>query len=97
MARYLVFLRPLGLRLDKGKFRTSGLRGAAHTAPFMHDGSLETLSDVVKYYNQGGGDHANKSALMKPLNLTESEESALVAFLESLSGELIKVEAPELP
>ncbi len=82
---------------DKGKFRTSGLRGVAHTAPFMHDGSLETLTDVIKYYNQGGGDDANKSPLMNPLNLTESEEKALVAFLDSLSGELIKVETPELP
>lgn len=82
---------------DKGKFRTSGLRGVAHTAPFMHDGSLETLKDVIKYYNQGGGEHGNKSVLMKPLNLTESEEDALVAFLDSLSGELPKVEKPELP
>ncbi|MFO1442706.1 cytochrome-c peroxidase [Bacillus sp. Bva_UNVM-123] len=82
---------------DKGKFRTSGLRGVAHTAPFMHDGSLETLKDVVDYYNVGGGDHANKSVLMKPLNLTDGEVNSLVAFLESLSGELPKVETPEIP
>ncbi|WP_053475070.1 cytochrome-c peroxidase [Cytobacillus solani] len=82
---------------DKGKFRTSGLRGVAHTAPFMHDGSLETLKDVITYYNEGGGDHANKSVLMKPLNLTGKEMNSLVAFLESLSGELPMVEKPEIP
>lgn len=82
---------------DKGKFRTSGLRGVAHTAPFMHDGSLETLKDVVQYYNEGGGEHANKSALMNPLNLTDKEVNSLVAFLESLSGELPNVEKPEIP
>lgn len=81
---------------DKGKFRTPGLRGVAHTAPYMHDGSLATLRDVVDYYNKGGGDHANKSNLIKPLGLTEQEVNALVAFLESLSGEPPKVEAPEM-
>lgn len=86
-----------GKEEDKGKFRTSGLRGVAHTAPFMHDGSLETLEDVIKYYNEGGGNHVNKSVQMKPLHLTESEVHALVAFLESMSGELPKVETPEIP
>ncbi|MBP2242202.1 cytochrome c peroxidase [Cytobacillus eiseniae] len=82
---------------DKGKFRTSGLRGVAHTAPFMHDGSLETLKDVVMYYNAGGGDHANKSVLVSPLNLTDKEIDNLVAFLESMSGELQMIDAPEIP
>ncbi len=82
---------------DKGKFRTSGLRGIGHTSPYMHDGSLETLKDVVNYYNVGGGVHPNKSDLMNPLDLTESEVDALVAFLESLNGELPKIDTPELP
>ncbi|MFE8703143.1 cytochrome-c peroxidase [Cytobacillus sp. FJAT-54145] len=82
---------------DKGKFRTSGLRGVAHTAPFMHDGSLATLQEVVEYYNTGGGAHPNKSVLMQPLSLSETEVSALVAFLESMSGELPMVKKPDLP
>lgn len=86
-----------GQEVDKGAFRTSALRGVAHTAPFMHDGSLATLDDVVNYYNNGGGAHANKSALIQPLNLTEEEVSYLVAFLESMSGEPPMFEAPELP
>lgn len=86
-----------GKEEDKGKFRTAGLRGVAHTAPFMHDGSLETLKDVVMYYNEGGGDHGNKSVLVKPLNLTDKEINSLVAFLDSLSGELPVIETPEIP
>ncbi|WP_102271986.1 cytochrome-c peroxidase [Cytobacillus massiliigabonensis] len=82
---------------DKGKFRTPGLRGVAYTAPYMHDGSLESLKDVIMYYNEGGGDHANKSVQMKTLNLTEKEISSLIAFLESMSGELPEVEKPEIP
>jgi cytochrome c peroxidase len=86
-----------GNETDKGKFRTSGLRGIADTAPYMHDGSLATLEDVVNYYNTGGGTHPNKSELMKPLNLTQEEVSYLVAFLESMSGEIPMAEKPELP
>lgn len=82
---------------DKGSFRTAQLRGITHTAPYMHDGSLASLEDVVNYYNQGGGTHANKSALIQPLNLTEEEVSNLVAFLETLGGEIPMTEKPELP
>lgn len=83
--------------VDKGAFRTTGLRGIADTAPYMHDGSLETLKDVIDYYNIGGGDHPNKSPLMKPLGLTNGEVNALVAFLESISGESPQVDTPEIP
>ena len=81
---------------DKGKFRTPGLRGITHTAPYMHDGSLETLEEVVAYYNAGGGTHANKSDLVFPLNLTAEEMESLVAFLETLGGELPAVETPDI-
>ncbi|WP_019153427.1 cytochrome-c peroxidase [Robertmurraya massiliosenegalensis] len=82
---------------DKGKFRTAGLRGIADTAPYMHDGSLATLEDVINYYNVGGGTHGNKSELMRPLNLTQEEVSYLVAFLETMSGEIPMAEKPDLP
>ncbi|MCC8438529.1 c-type cytochrome [Brevibacillus sp. M2.1A] len=84
-----------GNEADKGRFRTPALRGVAHTAPFMHDGSMETLKDVVQFYNVGGGSHSNKSKLMKRLHLTDREVDALVAFLESLGGEPPQVEAPK--
>lgn len=82
---------------DKGKFKTPALRGVAHTGPFMHNGSLATLKDVVNYYNEGGGNHPNKDPLIKPINLTDQEVNSLVAFLESMSGEVPVVDVPKLP
>ncbi|MED0670951.1 cytochrome-c peroxidase [Aneurinibacillus aneurinilyticus] len=82
---------------DKGKFRTPALRGIAHTAPYMHDGSIKTLREVIEYYNKGGGAHPNKDPLMQPINLNDQEIDALVAFLEALSGEVPVVEPPKLP
>ena len=52
----------------------------------MHDGSLKTLVDVVNYYNAGGFYSPNKSDLVKPMDLTDQEKQALVAFLNSLTG-----------
>ncbi len=83
--------------VDKGRFRTPTLRALTQTAPFMHDGSLATIEDVVKYYNKGGGSDPNKDPLMRPLYLTDDEVKNLVAFLESMGGEPIKVAAPKLP
>jgi cytochrome c peroxidase len=75
-----------------GSFKTSTLRNVAVTAPFMHDGSLATLRDVVVHYNNGGvtkeGDPVNDflSGGIRPLNLTEAEIAHLVAFLEALTS-----------
>ena len=83
-----------------GKFRTPSLRYTIYTGPYMHNGMIETLEDVVEFYNQGGGENEfskTKSPLMKPLGLSENEAADLVAFLESLSGEELLVEAPDLP
>ena len=72
---------------DMGRFMTPTLRELKHTAPYMHNGMLKTLPEVVAFYNSGGGEDRNKSDLLKPLNLTSREMSDLVAFLESLSGD----------
>ncbi len=85
---------------DKGKFRTPSLRYTKYTYPYMHNGMLETLEDVVEFYDQGGGENEfseTKSPLIQPLGLSNDEKADLVAFLESLSGEEILPEAPELP
>lgn len=85
---------------DKGKFRTPSLRYTKYTEPYMHNGMLPTLRSVVEFYNQGGGTNAfseNKTSLIKPLGLSEDEIDALVAFLESLSGDEVTVEEPDLP
>ncbi len=84
---------------DRGKFKTPSLRELRWTAPYMHNGALETIEDVVEFYMKGGGEHPNKDPLLKPFELTDQELDDLVAFLEALSSEkLPAVEAPrELP
>jgi len=84
-------------KVDWGKFRTPSLREVSRTAPYMHNGSLATLEDVVAFYDRGGGQHRNKSPLLKPLGLTAGEKRALVEFLKSLAGDPVIVERPELP
>lgn len=85
---------------DQGKFRVPSLRYTKYTAPYMHNGMIATLADVVEFYNKGGGTNefaATKTKLLKPLKLSKSEKADLVAFIESLSGPRIEMEAPELP
>ena len=75
------------LERDKGAFKTPTLRDAAKTAPYMHDGSLKTLRQVVDFYAGGGNSNPYLDKEMKALNLTGQERDDLVAFLQSLSGE----------
>jgi cytochrome c peroxidase len=70
---------------DSGKFKTPSLRNCALTAPYMHDGSLESLQEVISFYNRGGALHPAKDSLIRPLGLTAREERDLVAFLLSLT------------
>ena len=63
----------------------------------MHNGVFETLEEVIDFYDQGGGDSPNKSPLLKPLGLTEDEKWDLLEFLESMSGDEIRMTPPELP
>ena len=72
---------------DWGSFKTPTLRDIARTAPYMHDGSLATLEDVVDFYNKGGIKNKNLDEKMKPLDLSKAEQTDLVAFLKSLNGE----------
>lgn len=73
---------------DRGAFKTPTLREVAYTGPFMHDGSLETLEDVVDFYNDGGVENPYLDFDMQELDLTKAEESDLVAFLKALTGEV---------
>lgn len=72
---------------DVGKFITPSLRELKYSAPYMHNGMINTLPEVVAFYNNGGGKDSNKSKKLKPLGLSAAEQKDLVAFLESLSGE----------
>ena len=78
---------------DMGKFLTPGLRDLRHTAPYMHNGAFGTLAEVVEFYHRGSGSGSE----IKPLGLSDAEKKALVAFLESLSGDPVIVDAPALP
>jgi cytochrome c peroxidase len=78
-----------------GTFRIPTLRELRWTVPYMHDGSLETLEEVVDYYDRGGTTGA-PSDLKGPLKLTPEEKKDLVAFLESLSTEAEPPSAPLL-
>ncbi|MHB1332604.1 MAG: cytochrome-c peroxidase [Sulfuriferula sp.] len=77
---------------DMGSFKTSTLRNIAMTAPYMHDGSLKTLKEVVIHYNNGGvtkkGDRVNDflSGGIRPLHLSEQQISDLVAFMGALTS-----------
>ncbi|MDX1653658.1 MAG: cytochrome c peroxidase [Candidatus Competibacteraceae bacterium] len=71
---------------DRGKFRTMGLRNIEQSSPYMHNGALATLEEVVAFYNRGGGQHPNRSPLMKPLELSEQDMQDLVAFMKALTG-----------
>ncbi len=71
---------------DRWRYRTPSLRNIALTAPYMHNGSLSTLTDVVSFYNQGGFKNKVQSPLIKPLNLTSNESEDLVDFLKTLTG-----------
>jgi len=83
-----------------GQFRTPTLRNVAQSAPYMHNGSLATLGDVVRFYNRGGessGFVGRKDSRMRPLGLTDADVDDLVAFLETLTGEALPAELTAMP
>jgi len=77
-----------GAEADRGAFRTPSLRNVAKTAPYMHDGSLKTLKDVVDFYAGGGNSNPHLDSEIKPLRLSAQDRLDLVSFLESLTGEI---------
>lgn len=72
---------------DRGKFKTPSLRNVALTAPYMHDGSMATLEEVIEHFNGGGQDNPNKDPLLTPLHLTPAQKEDLAAFLRALTNE----------
>jgi cytochrome c peroxidase len=84
-------------RRDLRAFKTVPLRNAALTAPYMHNGSLATLEDVVEFYNRGGDVHDELDMEIKPLHLTAREKGDLVSFLRALTNPQVPVPVPVLP
>jgi cytochrome c peroxidase len=84
LGRYTV----TGREEHKGAFKTPTLRDVARHPPYMHDGSVRSLADVVALYNRGGTSNPWLSGEIRPLALTGDEQADLVAFLEALTGEV---------
>ena len=76
-----------GLASDRARFKTPSLRGLEHSAPYMHDGSLASLEDVVEFYRHGGNPVTNLDPLLAGIELSDTEAANLVAFLRVLSRE----------
>ncbi len=74
---------------DLGTFKTPSLRDVTLTSPYMHDGSLTTLRDVVEFYTRGGHDTPRRDSLLKPLDLSSEEIDDLLSFLKTLEGQNI--------
>lgn len=81
----------------KHAFKTPGLRNIVERAPYMHDGSLKTLEEVVDHYDSGFVQRPSLSSDMQPLGLTAEEKSDLVAFMKTLSSKDPAVTLPVLP
>jgi cytochrome c peroxidase len=79
--------RLTGLEADHALFKVPSLRNIELTAPYMHDGSMISLDEVVAHYDSGGKNNPQKSDLIRPLNLTDSEKTDLVQFLKTLTDE----------
>jgi cytochrome c peroxidase len=92
-------INPVGAKstADLGAFKTPTVRDIEKTAPYMHDGSLKTLEEVVDHYDKGGSPNPALDKDMKKLNLTAQEKADVVAFMKALTGERPKFSLPTLP
>jgi len=92
---------PIGAKTNQslGAFKTPTLRDVALTAPYMHDGSLATLEDVMEHYDKGGTPNPSLDEDMKKLNLTAQEKKDVIEFMKALTGKKKKLEEllPTLP
>lgn len=74
-----------GIKYDNGKFRVPTLRNILQTAPYMHDGRMATIEEVIHHYNQGGAYAENVDPNVRPLGLSEQDQRDLIAFLRTLT------------
>ena len=94
LGRYLVTKE----EKDRGAFKTPTLRNVTQRDPYMHNGVFQSLEDILDFYDRGGGAVSGKSPLLQPLGLTAQEKRDLLAFLQTLTGELpIMAPAESLP
>jgi cytochrome c peroxidase len=91
LGRYEITLDPN----DLWRYKTPSLRNVALTAPYMHNGVLLTLEEVIDYYDHGGTRVEGQDARIMPLHLLPVEKRALLAFLHSLTGDNVNILARE--
>ncbi len=107
LGRYLVTKNPE----DAGRFRVPGLREISRTGPWMHNGSMKTLTEVIRFYSRGNPEHSQKratlhngialrsekSGMVRMLELSDEEIYQMEAFLRTLKSEPQDITVPELP
>jgi cytochrome c peroxidase len=89
-------LFPTSVKLQYA-FKTPTLRDVTRRGPYMHDGSIPTLEDVIDLYDRGGMERPSRADEIHQLNLPQSEKTDLIAFLHTLNGAPERIAAPELP
>ncbi len=77
---------------DLGKFKTPTLRNIALTAPYMHDGSIKTLEEVIEHYDKGGDKNRYIDVKIFPLQLTQQEKADLLAFMQILTASPVSLD-----
>ena len=80
-------MRTTKLEEDRDLFKVPTLRNIALTAPYMHDGSMKSLEDVIRHYESGGKQHKNKSPHLKPFELSDEDRTNLILFLNTLTDD----------
>ena len=85
--RYTISQQPR----DLGAFKTPSLRNIDLTAPYMHDGSMKTLEEVIRFYNDGGKPIKSLDPKIQPLELSDKEVADLIAFLKTLTSEIVSL------
>jgi cytochrome c peroxidase len=93
LGRYMI----TALEEHRGAFKTPTLRNVANTSPYMHNGQLGTLHEVIEWFDRGGYRHPSLDRAIRPLEFSRDEKRDLVAFLEALTGPLPPVETGRLP
>ena len=88
---------PPSVTIMKHAFKTPSLRNARMSGPYMHNGSMKTMGEVLDHYEKGGELRPSLSPEMKPVKLSQREKDDLLAFLETLSGPPVTDKSPELP
>ena len=91
LGRYEVTLDPT----DVWQYKTPSVRNIVLTAPYMHNGILLSLEEVIAYYDRGGTGIEGQDERISPLQLTSTERQALLAFLHSLTGDNVDELAQE--